>query len=77
MYDTHPTIKSLHFRSRRVRFTFVNGVSFQNGDRCYCGNDYGRHGAADTCDTECSGDVEGDVCGGILATSVWKVASGD
>ena len=56
--------------------TDVFNSLLQDGNRCYCGNDYGRHGDTDTCNTKCSGTVEGDVCGGRLASNVWRVTAG-
>lgn len=40
---------------------------------CFCGNAYGRSGAANNCDTPCGGNAA-EMCGGGWANSVYRVS---
>ncbi|KAK2175402.1 hypothetical protein NP493_734g00010 [Ridgeia piscesae] len=74
-WDSEPNLSTI----KCVLKCYLIGYKFaglQDGNRCYCGNDYGHHGETDTCNSKCSGTIEGDVCGGRLATSVWRVTAG-
>jgi len=52
-------------------FTYA---STQYGRYCFCGNSYGKYGAASNCDMSCSGNSE-KICGGFWANSVYKIKS--
>src|SRR5512132_1032689 len=41
----------------------------QLGNQCFCGNSYGKHGAATNCVSPCSGN-SAEKCGGDWANSV-------
>lgn len=45
----------------------------QAGGECYCGNEFGQHGAApeSECNNKCSKDPS-KMCGGVLRNSVYK-----
>lgn len=45
-------------------------VQFQNGDECHCGTDYDIYGKAINCHRKCR---SGEICGGDMANSVYKV----
>ncbi|ELT96353.1 hypothetical protein CAPTEDRAFT_192566, partial [Capitella teleta] len=47
-----------------------------SGDTCFCGNSYGRHGTSFQCTSECNSGDEGEICGGRLANSIWRVYEG-
>jgi hypothetical protein len=49
-----------------------NFASLQFGKQCFCGNSYGKFGAANNCNMACSGSPK-EVCGGVWANSVYKV----
>lgn len=44
----------------------------QYGSSCFCGNSYGRYGAANNCDMVCSGKGS-ETCGGTWANSVYAL----
>ena len=45
----------------------------QYGTWCFCGNSYGKSGAANNCDMACGGNA-GEKCGGTWANSVYQLA---
>lgn len=49
-------------------------AGIQNGDQCFCGVSYGRHGnePAATCFKQCSG-AHGELCGGVHRNSVYRL----
>ena len=47
----------------------------QYGAHCFCGNSFGKHGAATNCDMNCAGN-RAQICGGSYANSVYDVAAG-
>lgn len=50
------------------------GFSFagtQYSSYCFCGNSYGRFGAANNCNMKCTGN-SGQICGGSAANSIYK-----
>ena len=58
---------------------FCNGYYYfalQNGDECYCGNGFGKYGAApeEDCDQICRGHTSKS-CGGTLRNSVYRTSS--
>lgn len=44
----------------------------QYGSYCFCGNKFGKLGAADNCNAKCTGNRD-ETCGGTWANSVYKV----
>ena len=54
------------------RFQGYNYAGSQYANECYCGNEYGKHGPADNCDSPCPGDSS-EMCGGGYALSVMQV----
>ena len=53
----------------------MSGYSFpyaatQYGSWCFCGNQYGRSGAADNCDMPCAGNSR-EICAGAWANTVF------
>jgi uncharacterized caspase-like protein len=42
----------------------------QYAGHCFCGNTYGAHGAAQNCDTKCTGDRD-QICGGTWANAIY------
>jgi hypothetical protein len=44
----------------------------RNGFRCFCGDRYGRFGAATTCTAKCYGD-KSQICGGYSVNSVYDL----
>jgi hypothetical protein len=57
---------------RRRAFTYAG---LQYAYFCFCGNSYGSYGNADNCDMRCHGNAQ-QICGGIWANSVYRVAAG-
>ena len=58
---------------------FCNGYYYfalQNGGECFCGNQFGKHGAApeDDCNYTCKSDTT-KMCGGALRNSVYRTTS--
>ena len=58
---------------------FCNGYYYfalQNGDNCYCGNRFGKYGAAaeKDCNQICKGDTA-KLCGGTLRNSVYRTST--
>lgn len=56
---------------------FCNGYFYfalQNGGDCYCGNSFGKHGAApeEDCNRTCVNSTT-EMCGGTLRNSVYKI----
>ena len=47
------------------------GVEYSTN--CFCGNSYGRSGAADNCNMACGGNPA-EMCGGYFANSVYSVS---
>ena len=49
-------------------------LGLQNGNECFCGNEYDTHGSADEsdCDKECTGDRT-TMCGGAWRSSVYNI----
>jgi hypothetical protein len=45
----------------------------QDATYCFCGNSYGRSGAADNCNMACGGNP-GEMCGGGWANSVYSLS---
>lgn len=44
----------------------------QNGDNCFCGKSYGKHGISTACNSPCNGDPD-SICGGIRVNSVYSL----
>jgi len=44
----------------------------RNGYACFCGDSYGRFGAANTCNVACYG-APGEICGGVGVNSVYRL----
>lgn len=44
----------------------------QHGNRCYCGDRFGRYGKSYNCNQSCAGDNY-EICGGYKASSVYKI----
>ncbi len=52
----------------------IRGKAYDRDDRCYCGVDlspYAAVGGEASCNVSCNG-VEGEICGGISALSVYE-----
>jgi hypothetical protein len=47
----------------------------QYGSYCFCGNSYGRFGAANNCDSRCAGN-NSEICGGGWANTVYSTGAG-
>ena len=55
---------------RNQGFTYAGT---QYSTQCFCGNAYGRSGAANNCDMACGGNPA-EMCGGYWANSVYRVS---
>lgn len=51
------------------RFAYAG---LQNGNQCWCGNSYGKHGKAANCDAPCTGNPA-EKCGGDWAQSIYRL----
>ena len=52
-------------------------IHFSRARSCYCGGSYGRYGASSACGITCTGGQMGEICGGILANSVYMTYQGN
>ncbi len=66
-YDGKMTPQMCVATCRQAGFTYA-GVQYAG--HCFCGNTYGAHGAAQNCDTKCTGSRD-EICGGTWANSIY------
>ena len=63
------------FCNNANKATFLPSIA-QYGQECHCGDFFGLYGEADNCDMPCAGGVDGEVCGGLYANSIYQVYTG-
>ena len=54
---------------RNAGFKFAG---LQEGNKCFCGNNYGKYGKATNCIIKCKGNPH-ETCGGFWSNSVYKI----
>ncbi len=67
--DAQLTLQSCASICRQKGFKYA---AAQNGNQCFCGNSYGKHGKATNCDTKCAGNSN-EICGGSWANSLYEL----
>lgn len=66
-YDGKMTPQMCVSTCAKAGFSYA-GVQYAG--HCFCGNKYGTHGAAQNCDTKCTGNRD-EICGGTWANSIY------
>ena len=72
---THILLKTLmSLDGQKPKPVVVVSVTLQNGNRCFCGFEFGRHGALTSgCNVPCQ-NSEDLLCGGVNKNYVYRIA---